>query len=98
MRLILILLIILIPGVRGQRSMAVNSQKLAAALQAAPGGSGGGDAGSQMLVVLASTIQQQTALSASLQQLHQLEQKLLTAPVRDASSSVLLDTKTLGRV
>ena len=69
----------------------------AAALQAALANSSGSDAGAQLLIALASTIQQQSAQTATLiQQVQQLEQQR-SAPVRD-TSNILVDTKTLGRV
>ncbi len=94
----ILILITTVYGLPEQRSMAVNPHQLAAAVQAALSGISGADAGSQLVAALASTIEQQVVQSASLhEQLQQLEQKMMT-PTRDASSTVLINTKTLGRV
>ncbi len=79
--------------------MAINPQRSAAVLQSAIGSTGSGDSNSQLFVALASTIQQKAVQSASLQQqLQQFEHKLLLATARDTTSSMSVDTKTLGRV
>ena len=70
---------------------------LSAALQAALSSSSGSDAGTQLLIALASTVQQQmTQTTALAQQIQQLEMQRVT-PLRNGAN-ILVDTKTLGRV